>query len=133
MSVTVTSHVTLFLRCHGMRVSSSGRFSSVRDSPGGSRTDGVLALVSARYIMSWFVMSYGSAGAPFVREAVRTSCVILFAARTLMRFAEAGAETKTHSNSDYLIVEPQPARMLTAGDGANHRYGVPMLPRAELC
>ena len=52
VSVTVTSHVRLFHRCHGMRVSPSGRFSSARDSPGGSRTDGVLALVSARCMMS---------------------------------------------------------------------------------
>ena len=27
----------------------------------------------------------------------------------LVRLAEAGADTKTHSNSDYLVVEPQPA------------------------
>ena len=40
------------LRCHGVRVSPSSRLPSVRDSPGGSRTDGVHALVSARYIMA---------------------------------------------------------------------------------
>ena len=51
VSVTVTSHVMLFPRCHGVRVSPSGRFSSVRDSPSGSKADGVLALVSARYII----------------------------------------------------------------------------------
>ena len=61
MSVTVTSLVTLFPRCHGMRVSPSGRFPSVRNSHGGSRTDGVLALVSARYDVVEFVMSYGLA------------------------------------------------------------------------
>ena len=55
------------------------------------------------------MMSYGSAGSPFVREAVRTSCVNLFATRARMRFAEAGAETKTHSNFDCLVVESQPA------------------------
>ena len=51
MSVTVTSHVRLFPRCHGLRVSQSGRFPSVRDCLGGSKTDGVLVLVSARCII----------------------------------------------------------------------------------
>ena len=55
------------------------------------------------------MMAYGSAGALFAQEAVRASCVNLFATRALVRFAEAGAETKTHSNSDCLVVEPQPA------------------------
>ena len=84
-------------------------FQSVRDSPGGSRTIVVLALISARYNYDIveFVMSYGSASAPLAREAVRTSCVDLFATRALVRLAEAGAETKTHSNSDCLVVEPQ--------------------------
>ena len=54
-------------------------------------------------------MSYGSTGAPFAREAVRTSCVNLFAIWALVRFAEAGAETKTYSNSHCLVVELQPA------------------------
>ena len=35
-----------------MRVSPSGRFPSVRDRAGGSRTDGRLALVSSHYMMS---------------------------------------------------------------------------------
>ena len=52
------------------------------------------------------MVSYGSAGAPFTREAVRTSCINLFATRALVRFAEAGAETKTHSNWNCLVVEP---------------------------
>ena len=51
VAVTVTSHVRLFPCCHGMRVSPSGRFPSMRDSPGGSRTDGVLALVRALGMM----------------------------------------------------------------------------------
>ena len=55
------------------------------------------------------MVSYGSAGAPFTRQAVPTSYVNLFATRALVRFAEAGAETKTHSNSDCFVVEPQPA------------------------
>ena len=50
--VTVTSHVTLFSRGHGMNVSPSGRFPSVRESSGFSRRDGLLALDSARYMMS---------------------------------------------------------------------------------
>ena len=54
-------------------------------------------------------MSYGSTGAPLAGEAVRTSCVKLFATGALVRFAEAGAEKKTHSNSDSLVVEPKPA------------------------
>ena len=40
---------------------------------------------------------------------MRTFCVNLFATRALVGFAEAGTETKTHSNSDCLVVEPQPA------------------------
>ena len=55
------------------------------------------------------MVSYGSAGAPLTREAVCTSCVNLFVTRALVRFAEAGAETKTHSNSDCLVVESQSA------------------------
>ena len=43
------------------------------------------------------MVSYGSAGAPLTREAVRTSCVNLFATMALVRFAEAGAETKTQN------------------------------------
>ena len=50
------------------------------------------------------MVSYKSADAPLTREAVRTSCVTLFATRALVRFADAGAETKTHSNTDCLVV-----------------------------
>ena len=53
------------------------------------------------------MVSYGSTGAPFTREAVLIFCVNLFATRALVQFAEAGAESKTHSNSDCLVVEPQ--------------------------
>ena len=52
------------------------------------------------------MVSYGSAEAPLTREAVRTSCVNLFSTRALVRFAEAGAETKTHSNSLLFIFRP---------------------------
>ena len=61
------------------------------------------------YDFDELVVLYGSAGAPLTREAVRTSCVNLFATRALVRLTEAGAETEIHSNSDCLVVEPQPA------------------------
>ena len=133
VSVTVTFHVRLFPGCHGMRVSPSGRFPSVRDGPGDSRMDGVLALVSAQCMMSlswWYRMDrpapvYTSGRAYLLRQPVCHN--------------GTGAVRRGWCRDE----DPQQLRlprcrasirMLTAGErGANHRCGMPMLPRAELC
>ena len=113
VSVTVTSHVT---------VTDRRPLSSLPWNEGQPvRSFSVGARQSWRFQNAWracsrqrsvynvveFMMSYGSAGAPRAREDVRTSCANLFRKRTLVRFAEAGAETKTYSNSHCLAVGPQ--------------------------
>ena len=133
--VTVTFHVRLFTRCYGMRVSPSGRFPSMRDSPGGSRTDGVLAIVSARCMMSlswWCRMSWVD-GVSMDRPAPRLHerpCVPLASTGAVRR----GRWRDEDPQQLWLPRYRASTRMLTVGErGANHRFEVPMLSGAEFC
>ena len=50
---TVTSEAIKWFLCHGISVTTSGRFTAVRDSPGGFFVDGIPAFERARHIRSF--------------------------------------------------------------------------------
>ena len=132
-TVSVTSHVTLFPCCHGMRVSPSGRFPLVHNSPGDFKTDGVSALVSARYmiLVSLDVLWISQ------RPACMRDHAYFLRQPVFHKGTDAAPRGWCRVEDPQQLWLPRcraSTRMLTAEErGANHRCWVPMLPGAELC
>ena len=131
VSVTVTSHMRLFPRCHGMRVSPSDRFRCATVLAVPERMACLLSL--ALYVWCRWVD-----GVIWIGRCPAYTRVRAYLLRQPICHKGTGADHRGWCRDE----DPQQlwlprcrasTRMLTAGErGANHRCRVPILPGAEL-